>query len=114
MGVDKPEVLGTCRSLRQLGNCGPDRGRPRRCQDAGGVTLLLLLLASLTMPALAQQGPALVQPVELCPNGGTLSASLRVEMQGAPVFDPTTNSFTTLPVRTYNLDQTGTWRFCRG
>ena len=62
----------------------------------------------------AQQGPALVQPVELCPNNGVLSVSFKVEMQAAPVYDPTTNTFTALPVRTYNLDQTGTWRFCGG
>ena len=35
-------------------------------------------------------------------------------MQAVPVYDPTTNTFTALPVRTYNLDQTGTWRFCSG
>src|SRR5262245_5003395 len=114
MGVGKPEIVGTCRSSGRLGSCSEDHGQLRRWRDAGGLTLLLLLLASLTMPALAQQGPALVQPVEICPDGGTLNASLRVEMQAAPVYDPTTNTFTTLPVRTYNLDQPGTWRFCCG
>ena len=114
MSVDKPQALGTCRSPRQHGNRSEDlgtsgalAGRQQRCTP-------VLLLVSLATPALAQQGPALVQPVELCPKDGVLSASFRVEMQAAPVYDPITNTFTALPVRTYNLDQSGTWRFCRG
>jgi hypothetical protein len=114
MSVDQPQALGTYRCPRQRGNRGVGQIHWGRRQRGGGVALLSLLLAGLATPALAQQGPALVQPVELCPNGGVLSASLSVEMQKAPVYDPTTNAFTSLPVRTYNLDQTGTWWFCSG
>jgi FtsP/CotA-like multicopper oxidase with cupredoxin domain len=114
MSIDKPHALRTCRSPQQDGYRNENWARRGHRRGAGGVVLLLLLLASLATSAPAQQGPALVQPVELCPNNGVLSVNFKVEMQAAPVYDPTTNAFTALPVRTYNLDQTGTWRFCGG
>jgi FtsP/CotA-like multicopper oxidase with cupredoxin domain len=94
----------------------PTGGRscPMPRQGACGMALLVMLLVCVATSALAQQGPALAQPVELCPKNGVLSVSLRVEMQPAQVFDPITNTFTALPVRTYNLDQTGTWQYCSG
>ena len=114
MSIDKPHALCTGRSSQRDGYHNENWARRGRQRGADGVVLLLLLLASLATSAAAQPGPALVQPVELCPNHGVLSVSFKVEMQAAPVYDPTTNAFTALPVRTYNLDQTGTWRFCGG
>ena len=114
MSIDKPHALRACRTPQQDGYRNENWARQGRRRDAGGVVLLLLLLASFATSAPAQQGPALVQPVELCPNSGVLSGSFKVRMQAAPVYDPTTNTLTALPVRTYNLDQTGIWRFCGG
>lgn len=84
--------------------------RRRLLQGVYGLVLLLMLVASAATLSQAQQGPALTQPVQLCPQNGVLSASLQVQLT------PYVLPGTTQPVqlRTYNLVPGGTWQYCSG
>jgi FtsP/CotA-like multicopper oxidase with cupredoxin domain len=114
MRVDKPCPPQTRHHSQQNSYLGRVWAGHRLWQATCCVALLGLLLTGLATPLMAQQRPALVQPVELCPKNGVLSISLGVEMQPAQVYDPLTKTFTALPVRTYNLGQNGIWEYCRG
>ena len=114
MRLDYSRALRTYKGPRRDGHFYRGQGRWRLRYGACGIALVLMFLASASTPAPAQQEPALAQPVEICPKDGVLSVSLRVEMQPTQVFDPLTQTFTSQSVRTYNLDQTGTWQYCSG